>query len=262
MKKLLVSSIAALGLIGTPALAADMAVKAPPPAPVPVYSWTGFYIGGNVGYEHTKSDFTTIFGAGNGGFSAASVAFISAVGTGSASRDGFTGGGQAGYNWQSGNYLLGIEASINALSNSATLNFTGVTPGGTAFALSNSLHPKWIVTVNPRVGIVFDRVLFYATGGLAFLHATYNQTFADFSIGGGVSATSSTTKTGWDAGGGVEYALNRNWSVKAEYLYSQFAAFNTNTISVLGGGSVVNPVSGSANVSVQMARVGLNYQFH
>jgi outer membrane immunogenic protein len=260
MKKLLISSIAALA-IGTPALAADMAVKAPPPAPVPVYSWTGFYIGGNVGYEHTKSDYTTSFGFGNGGFTEASVAFISAVGTGSASRGGFTGGGQAGYNWQSGNYLLGIEASINGLSNSAALNFTGVTPGGTSFALSNSLDPQWIVTVNPRVGIVFDRVLFYATGGLAFLHATYNQTFADLSVGGGGSATSSTTKTGWDAGGGVEYALTNNWSVRAEYLYSRFTGFNTNTNSVVGG-FAVNPLSGSANVSVQMARFGLNYQFH
>jgi outer membrane immunogenic protein len=118
MRKLLVATAALAALVGTPALAADMAApvyKAPPP-PAPIFSWTGFYVGGNAGAEWTRSNFTSFLDPTGGFFTAASYAFINSMGNGSAHRTGFIGGGQAGYNWQTGNFVIGLEGDIDWLS--------------------------------------------------------------------------------------------------------------------------------------------------
>jgi outer membrane immunogenic protein len=116
MKKLLVSSIAALGLIGTPAFAADMAVKAPPPTPAPVYNWTGWYVGvnagGSIGRDRTTQSIENV-----------------TVGSFTMSPAGFIGGGQIGYNYQfAPHWVVGVEGDIQGASqkdSSCVLNCGG-----------------------------------------------------------------------------------------------------------------------------------------
>jgi outer membrane immunogenic protein len=189
MKKLLISSIAALGLIGTPAFAADMAVKGPPPAPAPVYNWTGWYAGVNLGvsFGHVKTDFnaapvdvTTVVPAG-GFFFTPGVA-----GSDTAYPSGFIGGGQIGYNWQySPLIVVGLEADIqgadekesDTLPNpfSGRLGISGAfapaittVTGSTVFDYQTKID--WFGTVRGRVGYLWGdgAVLTYLTGGLAY----------------------------------------------------------------------------------------------
>ena len=259
-------SAAAVALLATSAAsAADLATKAPMYAKAPVvapFSWTGFYIGGNVGWAQTKADYSSAVTANNG-FTNASAAFVGAIGTGSATKSGVTGGGQIGYNWQfSPNWVFGVEGDINALSQTASLVASGVTPGGTTITnFTNSVQSEWIATFRGRVGYAFDRSLIYATGGLAVLGSKYSQTFvASFPVS--AVNSHSEARAGWTVGGGWEYGLTQHWSVKAEYLYARFTGLSVTS----AGGVAINPgfndiLSGRANVNFQTARAGINYRF-
>jgi outer membrane immunogenic protein len=266
MRKLLLVATALAALVGTSALAADMAApvyKAPTPPPAPMFSWTGFYVGGNAGAEWTRSNFTSFLDPTGGFFTPASYAFINSIGNGSAHKTGFIGGGQAGYNWQTGNFVIGLEGDIDWLSASATFSAAGLTPGGSNITLSNSLAPKWLATVRPRVGVAVDQLLLYATGGLAVLNSTYTQTFTNVTGGtpGGGGSSTNTTKAGWVVGGGAEYAFTHNWSVKAEYLYSKFPGLSTVGFVAPGPGFAPIALTGTASQNIQIARAGLNYHF-
>lgn len=241
------------------ASAADLAArpytKAPPSTPV--FAWTGFYIGGNVGWGRSHSDFDAGLTPGN--FFTPSIGYLAVLGDGSASKDGFTGGGQIGYNWQfAPNWVVGIEADINALSHTASISAAGFTPGGTTItSFGNSLESQWIATVRPRVGYAFDRSLIYVTGGLAILGSKYTQTFISDFPSNAVNSSSKAT-AGWTIGGGWEYALSNNWSVKGEYLYAEFTGINVSGPVVAGG---TNILMGNAKVDVQTAKLGVNYKF-
>ena len=167
--RLIIGSLAALPLLtGTPALAADMALKAPPP-PAYVYNWSGFYIGLNLGYS---------FGNEKTNWTVAGVP----IGSTSAKMDGILGGGQAGYNWQSGSWVFGVEADIQGTGERGTTRISqSVTtdpclflvvvdcPITTTAALSNQEKLTWFGTVRGRLGVTpTDRALIYATGGLAY----------------------------------------------------------------------------------------------
>jgi outer membrane immunogenic protein len=159
--------LAALGA-AAPASAADMAVKAPPPAPLPViYNWSGFYIGGNLG------------GAWSSGWSSTSNPVPSEVFVGfppmsfSNTASGVIGGGQIGYNWQfNGNWLLGVETDFQGahLQSGSTVSPVPLSPtAGGGFALNSSEFMNreldWFGTVRGRLGLTFDRLLIYGTGG-------------------------------------------------------------------------------------------------
>lgn len=129
---------------------------------------------------------------------------------------------------QMGQWLLGVEADFDYMglrgSNGGTFQFPSTLPGGPVgppaqfFSTATSVSTDWLFTLRPRVGWVMNNWLVYATGGLAVADEKFSQTLtllAPF-----VSTNSfTTTRVGWTVGGGVEYALNRNWSVKGEYLY-------------------------------------------
>ena len=122
MRKIATCSAAVAALIGAPAFAADMAVKAPPPAPAPVYGWTGFYIGGNVGYGFGRA-------SNNLTFEQSCVCIANAFwrfnGNAKVNPSGAIGGAQAGYNWQAGTVLYGIETDIQASGQKRTGDFSG-----------------------------------------------------------------------------------------------------------------------------------------
>jgi outer membrane immunogenic protein len=266
MKKLL-TAIAALGLIGTPAFAADMAVKAPPPAPV--YSWTGWYVGGNVGYSWGKADSefnvdpvtVSILGGG-------SVTIPRSAGSDPLDLNGIIGGGQIGYNWQlSRNLVAGLEADWQGSGEKAShtidpllLTFTTVT--------NYEAKISWFGTLRGRIGYVWDRWMLYATGGLAYGGVKLaGTTTVSGTLGGTPFAVvtgigHSKVNAGWTLGGGIEGPLLNNWTWKAEYLYMDLGALDDpdNQLLILNasGGRVTTHTTFTDNI----LRVGLNYQFH
>jgi outer membrane immunogenic protein len=269
--------------------AADMPLKAPAPPPAPVYSWTGFYIGGNVGYGwgHANNSDNLIAPC-----PICLVAplpdFATLAASGSNRVDGASGGGQIGYNWQVKNYLIGIEADIQASGQRGTntLNsafflpiaffFGAQTPSATS--VTNTTRLDWFGTVRGRLGFVVDRWLVYGTGGLAYGELNVNSAVnpanisllpgfqnVPFNIGG------SQTKAGWTLGFGVESALSANWSWKAEYLYMDLGDVTVTGVvpaqGCLGNNLACNPTgAGSGTYATgrftdNILRVGLNYRF-
>jgi outer membrane immunogenic protein len=217
------ADIAGSAVVGT-ASAADLARKAPPPvvtkappAYVP-FSWTGFYIGANGGYGFGRSKWSGLpssFDVKGGLF-----------------------GGQVGYNWQFGQFVYGLEGDGDWTDLRGTANIAAC--NGTFCKTRND----FLSTVRGRVGIAMDRWLPYATGGLAV--GNIRATVPGFT---GIDKTN----TGWTVGGGLEYALAPNWSVKAEYLYVDLGKENCSLMC----GLPTNSVSLTSNV----VRAGINYRF-
>jgi len=260
MKKFLIASIAALALSAGSALAADMPLKAPPPPPVALFDWSGFYIGANVGYSWGNST-TTFTGTGAGG---AFVPFSS-----SQSMDGWLGGGQIGYNWQfNKNWLLGVEADIQATGQSGSVALPTAT-GSPCFILAcpftttGSLQQKlpWFGTARARLGVLpADHWLLYVTGGLAFGEIDSTATVTNTQLGVTTTAVSShnVTQAGWTIGGGVEGVITGRWTAKAEYLYVDLGTVNNAFAPGLGGFVTLNT---SSHVTDNIFRVGINYHF-
>jgi outer membrane immunogenic protein len=257
MKKLLFAGVAFATLIGT-AHAADMYVKAPVYAPA--FTWSGCYVGGNIGGAWSHSNFTTSLEPGTHLGLAANVAAVGAAGTGSATDGGIIGGGQAGCNWQVGAWVWGIEGDFDGLSADPTFNGGGVLTTGNGFAITNAMKADWLATVRPRLGYAFNRSLIYVTGGAAFMHLSYAQTYSDTLFAGVGSSSASSTQAGWTVGGGWEYAWTNNWSTKVEYLYAHFSSISSvgGIVSTTGG---TNVLQGSGDFSTQVVRAGLNYKF-
>jgi outer membrane immunogenic protein len=237
-------------VIGTPALAADLAVKAPPAAP-PAFSWTGFYIGGNAGYAWgTTTGVDEI--ATNG------LCWFSCNENWTAGTHGFTGGGQVGANWQTGIAVFGVEADAGYLG----LKGHAIEPntdGGT-FVNTNG---GFFTTVRGRLGASFlpsNTVLVYLTGG-------YIGADLDSTVGTNAAApvqllnvSNTGFQSGWTWGTGVEWAWNNNWSVKVEWLHYEFEHNKTIGGNFAGGGSTVQ-FFGIDNIG-NLVRAGLNYRFN
>ena len=279
MTKLALLSSAALGLLAGAAVAADLpSRRAPPPAAyvaVPVFTWTGLYVGGNVGYVGTdKANFTTV--GNNGPVAGPSTIFNVATGARPPSlaggRDGFTGGGQIGYNYQIGSFVLGLEADANYTDLKKTRSVLGST-----LARSNlESDIGYIGTVRGRIGYAFDRLLVFGTGGLAYGDVSNKGTFFATPAAGGTnvvqfSGNRSTTQTGYAVGGGVEYALPTSFNMfgsnavtlKAEALYYDLGK---TTLVVADTGLAPAAVRGQSYTtrfdnSGVLARVGVNFKF-
>jgi outer membrane immunogenic protein len=179
----------ATGLLSAQALAADLPMRAPPPPRAPVayfpdFNWSGVYIGINGGYSFGT---TTTAGSTNG-----------------LKTDGIVAGATIGGNFQAGAFVFGAEGDFD------WDNIKGTPPA--AVCPGCQLLSNWLATVRGRVGVAWDRILFYGTGGAAF----QNLKFATPVL------SPVTNPIGWTAGGGIEFALSQNWSVKAEYLFVDF----------------------------------------
>jgi len=263
------ASVVSLGFAGPGgASAADLAYKAQPAMMTEVFSWTGFYVGGNVGYAWGSSTIRGTETAPTPPFFAIDTAAISAAASPKLNSDGFTGGAQAGYNWQTGSAVFGVEADIDAFHirgrTTGTFAFPSTLPGGpigppTAFFTStSSVSTDWLFTGRGRLGWAADNWLLYATGGVAVTNVNVNQSIgliAPFVF----NATTSSTRVGYTVGGGFEYAMDRNWSVKGEYLYVDFGTLN-------GVGALTPAFAGftytnSTHLTANIARAGLNYHF-
>jgi outer membrane immunogenic protein len=228
------------------ASAADLrtpVVKAPPPVVVPAFSWTGFYIGGHVGGKRGKADFGERFDVLFPGFATLGLPAIAPIvivpsrfGTipaASGANTGFVGGGQIGYNWQISSFLIGFEADASWNRVRPSVNVTVIDP----FAFqtltgSYTAQIDWTASLRARLGATFDRVLLYATGGVAFAGGRFNSSFTlnnpvpgivfPIPSSGTNTASSDFSRIGWTIGGGLEWAIDRNWSIAGEYRYSDY----------------------------------------
>ncbi len=211
------------------AFAADY--RAPLAPAAQYYHWAGFYLGGNFGYGlSTASAGISLFG----------VSLDTAQ-----NLDGYSGGVQAGFNFQSGAIVYGLESDFQFANQKNT--FTTTTGGLSA---SGVTEIPWFATLRARFGIAADNLLVYGTGGLAFSELKSSGTA---SAGGAVATWSGyEPQVLWTLGGGIETALwASNWTAKVEYLYLNSIDITTTTIGIATGSHASNSV----------LRAGINYRF-
>ena len=299
IRKLLLASAATACLTGA-AVAADLPRPTPPPVftPVPVFTWSGFYAGFNLGYAFSAQDNlrptvadiapgltsgSSLFVTGAGAPAAGTLAFSNNANN----FNGFSGGGQIGYNYQftpGSGFVIGFEADAQYVDFGrnrnrfafATVPGGGINPGSLVFSPNGIASLDFFGTVRGRIGYAWDRTLIYGTGGFAY------------GSGGGrefglPSTTSNSFQTGWAAGGGIEYALaGDSWlnffrasavTFRVEGLYVNLARENRNfgvfaitpnntPLSVFSPG--VTLVSGPAvrrTTEFAVVRAGVNYKF-
>jgi outer membrane immunogenic protein len=254
MNKLLTASVALLALgLSVPAKAADMPVKYVAPT---VFTWTGCYVGATIGYKWgtSKHDATGVY---NGAF------FPAFAGeTANFNLNGVIGGGEAGCNYQVGNWVYGIE--VDGSWSTAEGQQADKIPNP-PFLFVSKTSERWLATARGRLGYAADKWLWYVTAGAAWTGVDIN----DSNVGNGGVPTiwgiQRINKSGWVAGFGSEYALVGGWSVKSEWLYANFGkmhALDFSCNSAVGCGVPGFGVS-SRDVTLQefVWRVGMNYHF-
>lgn len=238
-------------------------------SPTPAaYSWTGFYIGGNLGYGWGRSSNQVTFVDPFFPFVAASSE--------SDSLNRVIGGGQLGYNWQfSPHAVLGLEADWQGSSAGASQSFfdsillgLGLPPPTDKATTNYESNILSFGTVRGRVGYAWDSLLLYGTGGLAYgkvgLSGTVTEVGDTTGVGGPVlNATTpfsiSTVKAGWTVGAGIEDALSVNWSWKVEYLYVDLG--KVSGVFAAPNGFSNADITASSRFTDNILRAGLNYRF-
>lgn len=230
MLKRALLGVSALALLAGSASAADLSTRYPVKAaviPAPMFSWTGFYIGANVGYGWGSNSFN---------YNAGPISYGYDVG----SSDGFFGGLQAGYNFQfANNVVVGVEADLDF----ADMSSDNLLVGGPLSGFGTSSKVDNFGAIRGRLGYAVDRFLPYFTGGAAWANTSFTGPW-------GVS--NDDTRWGWTIGGGAEYALTNNWTIKAEYLYLDLG---DKSIDYAGG------TSASSGLTMNTVKAGVNYKF-
>lgn len=237
-----VGTAGALGM-ARPAAAADLK-PAPAPMPykgptftAPVYNWSGFYLGAHIGGGWSHSTATDNAG---GNFAAPAGASLGISGS------GLLGGPEAGFNYQTGPWVFGIEGAFDfsdVHGSTASPLFVG---GGVSTRLN------WVGTVTGRVGFTLGKALFYAKGGGAFGNVNFDVNHPGVGV-----FTATDTSAGWTIGAGAEYALTKNLSVKAEYDYLDLG---THTFTATSPGTP--PITADAKITEHMIKLGADYKFH
>jgi outer membrane immunogenic protein len=230
-------------------LAADMAIKAPMAAPPAAFNWTGWYAGLNAGGAWGESNNTFI----------ANFPPPTPAGTDTTHMTGVIGGGQLGYNWQSGTWVLGVETDIQGAgqrgSNSTACSLAGCIIAGSTIADTEKL--TWFGTTRARVGVTSGSWLAYATGGAAYGGVNGSGVTTLPGVGT-ITVSKSSTQTGWTVGGGVEASLTGNWTWKVEYLYMDLGTLSASAPDpfILGA-----TVGGSDHFTNNILRAGVNMRF-
>ena len=253
MKKLLLASVA-LTFAASAVMAADAPMKrhkryvkgpvykAQPVVYIPpAYDWSGFYLGGHVGWGHIRDSARE-----------QAVGGLFAVGTtNSMTSDQFIGGVQGGYNFMiMPRILLGFEGEFTWLTRGYSSGFATNAPPA---VLTYTANPDWVATAAGRLGYTSDNMMIYAKGGGAWLDSKYGA-FQTPVVG--VPFSVSNVRTGYTVGGVLEYGFSQNWSAKAEYAYLDFgtSAYNVG----FGGATVATGIK----TEMQQVKLGLNYRFN
>jgi outer membrane immunogenic protein len=247
MKRILGAALLC-GVAAGQAFAADL-----PPAPAPMprapaayipvaapFSWTGFYIGGNIGAGFNHGTITDSFNGFNWGLNNDAT---------------FVGGAQVGGNYQFNSFVVGVEGDFDWFANNNNSG-GGVSAFGTT--LQGSSNGRWLTTLTGRLGFAFDRVLVYGKGGGAWVGSN-NLTLLNVPTGATVSVGNSSTNDGWVAGAGVEWAFYNNWTAKVEYDYVGLSNYN---FTVPAGFVLAGDTFSTNSRNVQMVTFGINYLFN
>lgn len=205
------------------AYAADLPVEPPPLMPPSAFSWTGLYIGGHVGYAWGQtSNFAPTAGLASTSYPQSPL-----------------GGAQIGVNYQIQQFVFGFEADVDG---------TGYSKSNTIAGLGNFIATDIPIegSVRARGGVTWDHLLLYGTAGAAFAES---QTTFNPPLGIG---RFSNSVFGWTAGGGAEYAITNNWSVRVEYRYTAFDGYTV---------PASTPTGIRHNDYENIATLGFNYKF-
>lgn len=261
---------------GGMAQAADMPLKAPPMVAAP-FSWTGFYVGGHVGYGWGEKAFGLPelageqFGDCYGKFQ--KCFDFSELGSEAFKHklSGFLGGVQAGVNYQVGVWVLGVEGQFSwtKMDETSTTKLGEFYFANCWYDFTKDINLKattevnWVATVAGRIGYTFDRFMLFAKGGVAFADQDYNWVVSkgDYEL---LKAKFGETRTGWMVGAGAEWMLIGNWSAKIEYNYMDFGS---KTLNVAATECHYGECGGTSNLKVDIdehmhvVKAGINYRF-
>jgi outer membrane immunogenic protein len=232
-KNIILGAVTALLLGPTAVSAADLPVKAPP-VPIAIYDWTGFYIG-----------------VSGGGSLGTSTHIDAATGLGDTLGYNVKGGlvgGTLGYNWQVSNFVFGFEGDASWVGEYGSHPDDGLA-GSLAF--TSFTKETWVATARGRLGYAVNNLLFYGTGGYAAAGVEAGVKDANT---GALLASATSTRSGWTAGGGLEWGFAPNWSAKFEWVYMKFESAAFNTLAAEGPRS-------SVPLDDNVVRAGINYRF-
>jgi outer membrane immunogenic protein len=259
MNKFLTGTIAAIAVaVAVPALAADMAPrysKAPPPAPIMVYNWTGCYIGGNVGGGWARTEQTQI----------AKVGLVPPVvlnnDFGRSEKSDVIGGGQIGCDYQfAGNWVAGIQGMADFGNLRSSHVVPTAFPGFPVGSFVSNNRVNYTVTATGRIGYLFaPQVLGYVKGGGAWANQDHNF-IGTVPVVFLSESANSVDRFGWTVGGGLEWMFAPGWSVFGEYNYMDFGRKDISFIA--GPATVGAPDVVSTRLTIQQALVGVNYKFN
>jgi outer membrane immunogenic protein len=254
-RQILLASVGAIAIAGSAAFAAE-----PPPVyvpPPPIFTWTGIYIGGQIGYAWSNGNFNELV------VDPITGTFINT--SFGATPNGVIGGAHVGFNYQipgwnwfsSSGVVIGLEGTADgtSLSNTAVAFFP-VAFGGSTLTANTSADVQG--SIRGRLGFAWDRVLIYGTGGVAFGGFNTNVSLAaprvPFFF---AQANRSNTRVGWTAGGGIEYAITNNWSIRAEYRFSDFGTIGEG-LGLPSGGRFINE---HRRLQENQVQAGFSYKF-
>jgi len=231
MKKILLGTVAVFALGVTSASAADLAARPytkAPPMMAAIYDWTGFYIGANGGGGWGRDRLSQATGVLNidpsGGFA----------------------GGQIGYNWQNGAWVLGVEAD----GDWADIN--GSSACGVGFACSSKTNA--LASFRGRIGYAVNNVLFYGTGGAGYASTRDSILTAAGAPVAGATGVFNSDRWGYAAGAGIEWGFNPNWTAKVEYMH-----YGLGTETAPAG--TIDVVPTNSRLNVDTVKVGVNYRW-
>ena len=243
------------------AWAADLPVKAPATKPATAFDWSGFFVGGNVGYgwaSDADPSHSLIDSSGSG-----LTAFFNAGGfpVGADNPNGITGGVQAGYNWQNSALVWGLVADFQASGMQEESSFASGAPAPPFVTGTTTLDRKvdWFGTLRGKAGWAMQDWLFYGTAGLAYGHIKENMTFASSGVAS-ASGSNTQTKVGWTVGAGLAYGWDR-WSVGIEYLYIDLGRTDATMTFAGYPGAGGDSFTASSRNNLNIVRGLVNYRF-
>jgi outer membrane immunogenic protein len=228
----------------------------------------GFYIGASVGGAsiHSNPSTTTVFSS-TGYFSSSSPAAINPIGQQAITANGFTGGVQAGYNFQFSHFVFGLEADYNTLNLSGSATGTNFYPccAPTKFTVSQTVSTSGLFTGRARLGIANGHYLAYVTGGVASATVNYTAVFTDTFATAHENGGYNATRSGSVFGIGAEDKINPRVSIKGEYLFANFGSLSATSTNLTAFSPAIaypmNPFTHSANLTASLLRLGVNLHF-
>lgn len=247
--------------------------------------WTGAYAGIAGGYARGRSDLRSAIDCSA---TSLAVSYLCAQGFPTSLRDaavvsstlnadlaprGYMGGAHAGYLWQAGSLVYGLEADISALdlatATGTTVDRVLFGPAATRFSTSLGMEATWLSTLRARAGLlVTQNLLVYGTGGIALTSLRVAHTYGDNdlhapdTIGGKAASSSTSVRSGWALGAGAELQFGSHWRLRTEFLHVDFGEVRVRSaITNSGHVGAATPISTSADLTAQIARAGLSYRF-